>query len=234
MAKERLDLSFCPAAASGMPMILSMDERRTIKSELVGIVHGECLIVQLRTTTDIPKKFFNNHTFTVRYYHAGHAYAFQAAFTGLIKKPVSLFILSYPDAVEMLDPRAYDRFACMIPACLNVILPDAGKLDFTGFINDISIGGCCFTCNSYRHSDYQGLSVGQIIDLSFQLPGEKGQTVLDAEIRSLETETDKLKINLQYTPNVNMDIQRNAVTALQHFITGKPLLAGINRQAGSQ
>lgn len=218
MVSERNTAPVCPGAAIGMPMTVSIEGVGTVKSVLIGIEHGQCLIVKLPLMPNIPLKFYEQNYFVVRYFHAGSAYGFRTTLIGIIKEPVRLFILDYPEIIESMNLRKHERYACLILAHASIHVSDADLLEMDGLILDISPKGCSFECKTSSDTKTENIAIGSVIDLSFRLSNENIMLMLPAEVRTFKIEHNKLMLGLKYELDPAIEAQQAAMDAILEFI----------------
>jgi hypothetical protein len=208
----------CPGAAIGMQMVITVEGIGTFKSTLIGMVHGQCLIIKLPLMSDIPLKIFQQNYFVVRYVHAGCAYGFRTSLVSLIKEPLRLFVLDYPDNIENLNLRKNDRYNCLIPAVAKILRADATSFEWQGFITDISAAGCCFECIIPDGVKPADATIGDMVDFSINFPNDDAIWTLNAETRSLNIDQKKSIFGLKYVPNSDIVSQQAAMNVIQSYI----------------
>jgi len=220
MAIDRENVPVCPGVSIGMPMSISFEGIGTVKSTLIGMEYGQYLIVKLPPMPDIPAKLYQKNHLVIRYFHDGNAYGFRSTLIGLIKDPVRLFIIAYPETIESLNLRRDERHVCLIPARVGATAGSGVKVDLSGLITNISYGGCSFECANPTDIALAGLTVGSIIELSFRFSNEEAWQVLNGEVRMWKADPSRLMIGLRYSPDLSKVSQHNAISAIQSFIDG--------------
>lgn len=219
MVKNRDNIPSCPGAAIGMRMLVTLEGIGTFNSTLIGMEYGQCLIVKSPMIPEFPVKFFQQNYFVVRYIYAGGAYGFRTTLVSMIKEPVRLFVLNYPDKVESLNLRKDDRYDCLIPAVAKMLrADDPTPLEWQGTINDISATGCCFEYVIPDGVKPADVTVGDILDFSINFPNENTTWTLNAEVRSLNINQQKLIFGLKYKPNPDFFPQQEALNEIQAYI----------------
>lgn len=218
MVSRKNNAPVCPGIAIGMPMMVSFEGIGTVKSVLIGMEHGQCLIVKLPLMPGIPLKFYQQNYFVVRYFHAGSVYGFRTTLIGMIKEPVRLFILDYPEVIENFNLRKHERYACRISAHASMHVPDAELLERDGLILDISPKGCSFEYKTSSDTKTENIAIGSLIDLSFRLSNENILLMLPAEVRTFKIENNKLMLGLKYEPDPAIEAQQAAMDAVLAFI----------------
>ena len=218
MLKEKGTIPECPGAAIGLPMVITFDGIGTFKGVLVGMEPGQCLILKLPPMPDLPVKLYQKNYFVVRYFHGGSAFGFRTTLNGMIREPLKLYILDYPEAVESLNLRKNERYDCLIPAQAVGPANDADPSIFHGFITDISTGGCCFECMTTGDTKAGNIKLGDIIDLSFTPLNSDSTKTLQAVVRTYKVDNRKLNVGLKYKLDPDNDTQLLAFGDVQTFI----------------
>jgi hypothetical protein len=95
-----------------------------------------------------------NHI-VVRYFFSGWVHAFRCTLLSLIKEPLRLAVLSYPESIEKINIRKHDRVDCNISA--EVLI--ASRM-FPSVVRNINAGGLLLTID--------GSAVGELPQLKLQ------------------------------------------------------------------
>lgn len=208
----------CPGAAIGMPLVIELEGIGHFKSNLSGMEYGECLIVKSPTIPSLPVKLFQQNYFVVRYCHDGCAYGFRTTLLGMIKEPLRLFVLGYPERIESINLRKNERYQCLIPAALKIFQDDATPREWRGFIKDISAAGCCF--EHVIDDDFKpvAVTVGDVVDFSICFSNDEAIWALHAKVRTMNIDREKGIYGLEYEPNPAIASQQMAMTAIQNHV----------------
>lgn len=218
MPNEHGDRPLCPGAAIGMPMNISLEGLGMFKCSLIGMEYDQYLIVKLPPLPDIPAKLYQKNHIVVRYFHGGNAYGFRSTLIGMIKDPVRLHFLAYPDSLEHLNLRKDERYVCFIPARISKHDTGGEIMDLQGFISDISAGGCSFECKEHFDSARKELAVGTAIDFFFRFHNEETWRVIPGEIRTFRGDQNKLVLGIKYRPDLSRFSPDDTLGAIQAFI----------------
>jgi hypothetical protein len=218
MLQEKGAIPECPGAALGLPMVITFDGIGTFKGVLVGMEPGHCLIMKLPPMPDLPLKLYQKNYFVVRYFHAGSAFGFRTTLIGIIKEPLKLYILDYPAVIETLNLRKNERYDCLIPTQASIQAAGSDPWECSGFITDISSGGCCFECITSTDMKVGNIKIGDIIKLSFTLLNNDSPKTLQAVARTLKIDHRNLSVGLKYRLDPDNDAQLVAFGAVQTFI----------------
>jgi hypothetical protein len=218
MFRNRNDMPPCPGAAIGMRMVITIEGLGTFKSTLIGMEHGQYLIIKLPMIPDIPVKYLRQNDFVVRYVHAGGVYGFRTSLVSLIKEPMRLFVLDYPNKIESLNLRKNERYECLIPAVAKILQANATPFEWQGFIADISPFGCRFEYMIPDGVKSANVTIGDIVDFSIHFPNEDAIWTLHVEVRSQNIDQKKLILGLKYKPNPDIESHRAAINEIEAYI----------------
>jgi c-di-GMP-binding flagellar brake protein YcgR len=100
---------------------------------------GHFLIIQTPPLPDIASKRYEKNHLVISYLFSGRVYAFSCTLLGLVKELYRFLNLSYPEAIETISLRKYERISCIIATEVSV----KGQA-YRGIVSDISKGGCSF------------------------------------------------------------------------------------------
>jgi c-di-GMP-binding flagellar brake protein YcgR len=180
----------------GTKLLLQLRTRANrVSSKLIGLEHGEYLIVSIPalSMSKIKSLFTHGKPVVVRYLHEGTALGFEANVLGMIINPVRLVFLNYPEKIQDMNLRKHRRSECYLPA--EIVL---GEKSSSGFINDISWGGCSFSCKNKASLDIDSLGVGNYIVIKFAVPGVEGKLEVNSIIRNFSVDSSNMFFGLQF------------------------------------
>jgi c-di-GMP-binding flagellar brake protein YcgR len=201
-----------------LPIQLTVEGIGMFRSNLVGAEHGRYLLVKMPHVPDLAQKLYQKNHIIVRYLHAGKVYGFRSTLVGMIREPMRLFVLAYPEDIESHNTRQNERFDCMIPASVKKPDdPDGEK--WKGLINDMSIGGCRFRAKAGDNPGAAKLAVGSPLTLSFGFLGEDTWQTLETELRSLVIDNRQVTMGLSFREDVDTAPQRKALESIRGMIT---------------
>ncbi len=149
-----------------------------IKTKLIGMESWEYLIIKAPVGyAGIRNKMVEGNKVVVRYLREGSIFGFEAYILTVIDKPTSLLIIDYPRNIEEKSIRKAERKDCYIPC---TIIIDNEESD--GTLVDISTGGCQCVAPNHKSDEYSGPENGSSVKISFELPTEDEQIVLEGLI----------------------------------------------------
>ena len=100
----------------------------------------------------------------------GTMFGFQSQIIELIRSPLKLVFIKYPEEIESVDFRGNERIVCFLPANLKI-----AENIIEGGITDISRAGCLSVIEAPGHEDRINLlELNNEIKIGFYLPGMKG------------------------------------------------------------
>ena len=166
-----------------------------VPSKLVGLEHGKYLIVSIPSlsVTDIKAYFTHGKIVVARYIHEGSALGFESVVMGMIIQPVRLVFLNYPKSIQDMNLRKHRRSDCYLPA--EIVTDEDSN---SGFILDISRGGCSFNCKSKTNIDVDTLSVGKKLTLKLAVPGFDGKLEIGCIIRNFRIDNANMIFGFQF------------------------------------
>jgi len=208
----------CPGASLEMPLQLTVEGVGMFRGKLVGAEQGRYLLVKMPHLPDLASKLYQKNHLIVRYLHAGRVYGFRSTLIGMIKEPMRLFVLSYPEAIESHNTRKNERFDCMIPASVKLADHPEGE-GWKGIINDMSMGGCRFRAKLNGQEDLTTLKVGETLALAFGFLGEETWQTLVTELRSLALDKKQVTLGLSFNLDTESERQRRALESIRGMIT---------------
>jgi c-di-GMP-binding flagellar brake protein YcgR len=208
----------CPGVSLEMPLQTTVEGIGTFRSTLIGAEHGRHLLVKMPHVPDLASKLYQKNHIIVRYLHAGKVYGFRSTLIGMIREPVRLCVISYPEALESHNTRNHERFDCVIPASVKHAADQGGR-EWKGVIVDMSMGGCRFRTKAGDRPDLARLAMGESLSLSFGLLGEETRHILVAELRSLVQDTEQITMGLLFGADVETESQRKALEFIRGMIT---------------
>ena len=134
------------------------------KSSIVGWKTNHVVIIDMPIVNGAYVNLADGCTCIVRYIHCGNACGFETkVLKNINDSRFPLIYLSYPNSIEKISLRRYDRIQTVIPASIEVQLNDRiEKLE--GNILDLSVGGCLLDIPSTKEVP---LDIESKINLSF-------------------------------------------------------------------
>jgi c-di-GMP-binding flagellar brake protein YcgR len=136
------------------------------KSSIVGWKTDNFVIIDMPILNGAYVNLVDGCTCIVRYINCGNACGFEAKVLKNINDiKLPLIYLSYPNAIERISLRRYDRIQTAIPACIEVQLNNNSE-KLQGSILDLSVGGCLLDIPGYNGVS---LDIESKVILSFPL-----------------------------------------------------------------
>ena len=128
----------------------------------------------------------------------GTMFGFQSQIIELIRSPLKLVFIKYPEEIESVDFRGNERVVCFLPANLKI-----AENIIEGGITDISRAGCLSVIEAPGHEDRINLlELNNEIKIGFYLPGIEGELSIDSKQRSIKKDDDGTSIGIEF---VKMD-----------------------------
>lgn len=150
-------------------------------SYLIGLKPDVFLIIKSPTIIASENLLSEGTSLVVRYTHLGDVYRFKTDVLGTNNEPFKVTFLSYPKVVEKIEYRDSQRVHCFFPATLQY-----DKIEISGMITDISLGGCKFKTDDI--DQIEGFLVKKEGDVTLQFPllGHKGTKEFKGKIKKVE------------------------------------------------
>lgn len=209
----------CPGLNFGHLLQISIDGIGIIKSSLIGMENNKYFIVKLPNMPEITGKLFKKNQMSVHYFHAGKVYSFRSTLIGLLKEPFRLYIIEYPESIEIINLRKKERSICRVPAELRDIYSELKLEIFDGYVADISSSGCSFERSISEGITFPEFNVGQSITLSLFISGNgDDQMVIQCEIRNIKKDKDKMKLGLKFKLGQNDSEDQSIMKSINSFI----------------
>lgn len=163
------------------------------KSTLVGFVREQYLIVSIPQIPGLWVKLHQQNHIIVRYVHRGKVYGFYTTLVGTMDEPFRLAFLAYPENIEVVNLRRFERTPCMIPAQLSI-----EGLSCKGVFTDVSPGGCSFLFDQSVAGGSDSINVGDEVAFSVQLIGSPEARTINAVIKNIRVIGKKISLGTQF------------------------------------
>jgi c-di-GMP-binding flagellar brake protein YcgR len=180
----------------------------TVRGTLVGLDKGFYLIVRVPSIPGIWTRVHKEDQVVIRYLYRGTVYGFRSTLLNVVKEPSHLVFLSYPKTVEAINLRKQERVSCLIPAQTSI----NGVL-VKGVIVDMSLGGCCLSCNLDLDEGSPEVKAGDEIVLAFQIVGTPGERMVDAKVMNVRRQGQKIMIG-----NLFSEVDHETVSVIENYI----------------
>jgi c-di-GMP-binding flagellar brake protein YcgR len=157
---------------------------------LVGMEKNRYIL--LRLPRELSDSTATGSLMTVKYVDRHLIFGFSATILQTIRSPFPLLFLEYPNSVETLNLRYYDRAICFLPT--TIYLEDK---EIPVHIIDLSRGGCLIAADPDLAGPLSALEKGASFFSQFILDGPDTFYVR-CEIRNMNTERQKLLLGLKF------------------------------------
>lgn len=165
----------------------------TWKSTLVGMVTDRYLIVEVPPIPGLWVKLHQVNNIIVRYLHDGKVYGFYSTLVGAMDEPFRLTFLSYPEKIEIVNLRKFQRVPCLIPAVVSL---NGGS--YHGVFTDVSEGGCSFLFDQSGAASDVGPGLGEEVTFSVCLIGSSEVRSIGATVRSVRMIGKSMSVGTQF------------------------------------
>lgn len=181
-----------PGVSFGMIIQIQIEGLGMAHSRLIGVESGAFLIVKTPPITDIATKLYEKNHVVVRYFHSGWVHAFRCTLLSLIKEPLRMAVLSYPEEIEKMNIRKHDRVDCNIP--VEAVIE---SLPYRGVVRNISTGGLSLEIDKENGAGLPQANVSDIIYLAMHRE-ENQTTSIEGIVRNIQIDRTKMIIGLEY------------------------------------
>ncbi len=182
------------------------------KTPLVGLLRPEYLAVKLPVKRSLIDLLTPKRVSTIRFMNSeGQIYGFESAVINVAVRPFPLLFLSYPEKLDVLNLRRYERADCFSPGALYVGEESAEKLP--GMLVNISKGGCSFSCAGEYAAKAARVAENLPVTMRSSLPAPAVDLVLRGQIKRVETLKERTLLGLAFeTPS------EETQTAIERYI----------------
>lgn len=168
------------------------------KSELVGMRHGQYLIIgMLHDMAGIRSDVIKESAIVVRYLYRGSVYGFKTKVLNMQTLPERLIFLSYPEKIEEFRVRSNTRYECILPAVTAIEALSADTV-----VIDISTDGCRCIIQASRVENaeafYNSMDINREAALRVQFPGNSDSYELTGTIRNISKDADRIAFGLHF------------------------------------
>jgi len=183
--------------SNGTPLFLEVDiDENHHRSVFVGFEPNRYVIIKNPPTckeTNLAKKYFIGTKVIIKYQFNGNVVGFASKIIDALHYPSHLLFVSYPDHIETYNLRSYPRYDCLLDATIET---DSGII--TGFIKNISIGGCCFVCDIDDDNTADPMHLREsnvVITIDLQ---SLGKVTCQAHIANLQSDAKRILCGIQF------------------------------------
>jgi len=211
---QKPDFIYLPGMSIGTSLRVQCEGIGSSLSYMIGMDPGRFLIIQAPNLPDIlSKRYAKNHV-VISYLFSGSVYAFRCTLLSIVKEVYRFLILSYPEAIEIINLRRHERISCLIAAEVRF----KGQV-YRGIVSDISKGGCSFEFDRTEKHDFPDLNVQDEIAVSLRLPEKTEETVFNSVVRIVRTDRETMISGLQFIPSVNKETDLASETRLAAYLS---------------
>ncbi len=189
---EEKNIVELPGISFGMILQVQIEGLGMATSRLIGVDPGVFLIVKTPSIADIATQLYEKNHIVVRYFFSGWVHAFRCTLLSLIKEPLRLAVISFPESIKKINIRKHDRVDCNISAEAMI----ASRM-YPSVVRNISAGGLLLSID--------GASVGEMPQLKLQeeviltLHREENKTTtLRGIIRNIEIDKHGMAMGVQF------------------------------------
>jgi hypothetical protein len=130
-----------------------------------------------------------------RFEDHGSRYGFRTSVTKFITKPRPMVFFAYPKKIEILMRRRHPRVRCQLPIRL-----ENEHFKATGYISDISQGGCRVMANLDNGEFVCNVMTGDMLNMAMPLDGLRVGS-LRAKVKSINFQGNAITMGLIFTPD---------------------------------
>ena len=211
-------LPLCPGLAIGAYVHVALEGAGACRGLFVGMEFGQYLLVKLPLVADIGNKLYMKNHVIIRYVHGGNIYGFRSTLIGLIRESIRLAIFAYPEAVESMNLRREERFACLLPGVLKIAGPGEETTIGEGKLTDLSSGGCSFEIVLSENSEIPEWKIGMVMQLQFRLPDVSQLIDTESELRMIHEDQNLARLGLKFRGVPGQGVQNNNEAAIRIFL----------------
>jgi hypothetical protein len=211
---KKADFVDLPGMSMGMLLQIQFEGLGASQSRLVGMDHGNYIIIRTPPLACIRSKLFEKNHGIVRYLFSGHVYAFHCTLLSVVTEPYRFSILSYPESVENMNLRRHERIPCIIAAEVNL----KGRAN-KGIVSNISMGGCSFEFDRSCQREFPDLKVDEEAIISLYLQDQGAATTFNAAIRKVQIDQESMMVGLQFTPPESKESGVKSETDLRAYLS---------------
>ena len=185
------------------PVLISLEGvEGYVKASLVGFLPGKYLIVAPpRMDPRIKQKLVEGVLVVTKYFYRGSVYAFQSHILGIITRPVTLLLLSYPQIVSRQEFRRTPRVECHIHAMVKI-----GETELNGIVVDISRNGCRVMFKPSSSQPLLDVDVESELFLEMSLDGSIAPITVRGVVRNKRIDKQMMSLGLEFR-DVNSDVE---------------------------
>ena len=160
----------------------------------VGLELDHFIVLRLPLGSGIHEYLYEGSGVVIKYVGFGKVFGFKTTVIGyLLKKSILAVFLTYPEAVETVELRTEKRVDCYLPAHLK-----SDQHSATGFVLDLSTGGCRFGCSPFDECVMSTENIGKNVTLVVVLLGMEGTQNIPCLVKGVQHQGLSISIGLQF------------------------------------
>ncbi|MDI9571090.1 MAG: flagellar brake protein [Pseudomonadota bacterium] len=207
----------CPGLTIGAYVHVALEGAGACRGLFIGMEFGQYLLIKLPLAAEIGCKLYMKNHVIIRYVHGGIVYGFRSTLIGLVRESIRLAIFAYPEAVESMNLRKEERFACLLPGVVKLMDPEGIVTDWKGSVTDLSGGGCSFEIVS-GDGVVPELRIGMAMQLQFRLPDAVTALDMESELRTIQEDRSLARLGLRFRDAPAREAQRDNKMAIRLFL----------------
>ena len=189
-------------------VIIQLDEGKRLKSALVGLEHGEYLILRVSGLNYMQDLFKDKRSVIARYTHNGIAYGFRSTVIGSVAYPLRLLFLAYPETVEEISLRKEPRVDCFLPSKITI-----RNNTYDGALMDVSENGCKLVLRHVARESLPRVLMDERVHTWIQLLSEQSGDEFNGIVRGIEDDEERIMLGIQF-----IESSQSAKNHLREFI----------------
>ncbi|MDR2892906.1 MAG: flagellar brake protein [Deltaproteobacteria bacterium] len=171
------------------------DASKEMTAELIGCLHYEYIVLRILPNPGLLSRLIPGTQARVRFLHDGAASEFNVSVLSYIVRPSLLIFLSYPESMNSISVRQFQRLQSRLPA---VLFSSEGA--FGGTIGDVSMGGCQLVADIRGQAAARNIQSGSGGTLQVCLKATGNPSKVNCVLRNVEIEHFQLSVGLAFDP----------------------------------
>ena len=165
------------------------------QSSILGVDGADTVIAEMPMSTGLKSLPKPGMGLRARFENHGSHYGFRTSVTKFITKPRPMVFFAYPKKIEILMRRRHPRVRCQLPIKL-----ENEHFKATGYISDISQGGCRAMANLDNGEFVCNVMPGDMLSVTMPLDGLRVGN-LRAKVKSINFQGNAITMGLIFTPD---------------------------------
>lgn len=153
-----------------------------------GYSYPKYILIDGPVARGAPVVAFSGTAYVVRFIHEGLVYGYESMLMKQYTSPISLWVMRYPDEIQVVNLRKSQRVSTFIPASFT-----NGERPITGAIIDISEGGGFFVAPGKAM-----IQPGQTAQMDMTLPNGEKITGFECKICSVKPNGSKVSFGINF------------------------------------